>query len=191
MIELPEPERFLSKRDPVLAKLIARETVRWPSEPTEEPIWGLLRIVMAQQLSTALACRLAERVRLLYPDWATGVFSSLPDVSFFRDLGLPQRRAECCLRIAKEAAKIKATVSHGLSWEQVLSEFKGVGPWTIAVFRIMVLRDPDVFPVGDVGLNRAIQSNYSTSGDVSVRWAPYRSVACWYLWRTLGNQQLG
>lgn len=82
----------------------------------------------------------------------------------------------------------------GQSWEQALAGIKGIGPWTIAVFRIMVLRDPDVLPLGDVGLERAIANVYGNASNVehlSEAWRPFRSVACWYLWRTLGNEQLG
>ena len=82
----------------------------------------------------------------------------------------------------------------GQTWEQALSGIKGIGPWTVSVFRIMVLREPDVLPLGDVGLERAIANVYGPGHDVSelgARWRPFRSVACWYLWRTLGNEQLG
>ncbi len=75
-----------------------------------------------------------------------------------------------------------------------MADLKGIGPWTTSVFRIMVLREPDVFPTGDVGLQRAVRNVYGTSHDLerrADRWRPFRSVACWYLWRTLGNEQLG
>lgn len=85
-------------------------------------------------------------------------------------------------------------VRQGQAWEQALAGIKGIGPWTISVFRIMVLRDPDELPLGDVGLRRAIANLYGTHHDVERlgdTWRPFRSVACWYLWRTLGNEQLG
>jgi DNA-3-methyladenine glycosylase II len=58
----------------------------------------------------------------------------------------------------------------------------------------MVLREPDVLPLGDVGLERAIAKVYGPGLDIqqlAENWRPFRSVACWYLWRTLGNEQLG
>jgi DNA-3-methyladenine glycosylase II len=58
----------------------------------------------------------------------------------------------------------------------------------------MVLREPDVLPLGDVGLERAVAQVYGPTCVVeklSENWRPFRSVACWYLWRTLGNLQLG
>jgi DNA-3-methyladenine glycosylase II len=75
-----------------------------------------------------------------------------------------------------------------------LAGIKGIGPWTLSVFRIMVLREPDELPQGDVGLLRAIANVYGPTADLrelSEKWRPFRSVACWYLWKTLGNEQLG
>jgi DNA-3-methyladenine glycosylase II len=169
-------------------------SARWPSHPTEDPIWGLLRIVMAQQISTKIACRIAERALSSCPQLAKPTSDSVPDVAIFRALGLSQRRADCCVKIVAKSDEIRAKVQQGQTWEEALSGIKGIGPWTISVFRIMVLRDPDVLPTGDVGLQRAIANVYGPSADVEAlgeSWRPFRSVACWYLWKTLGNEQLG
>jgi DNA-3-methyladenine glycosylase II len=188
------PEKTLSLQDSLLKRLIASQSMQWPSIPTEDLIWGLLRIVMAQQISTKVACRIAERAIAAYPQLAKPTSAFVPDVSIFRALGLSQRRAECCANIVAKSDEIRAKVQQGQTWEEALSGIKGIGPWTISVFRIMVLRDPDVLPTGDVGLQRAIASVYGPSADVEAlgeSWRPFRSVACWYLWKTLGNEQLG
>jgi 3-methyladenine DNA glycosylase/8-oxoguanine DNA glycosylase len=109
-------------------------------------------------------------------------------------MGLPERRAQCCLTILQSSGKIRAAVQLGKPWEEALAGIKGIGPWTLSVFRIMVLREPDVLPLGDVGLERAVANVYGKGQNVeclSDKWRPFRSVACWYLWRTLGNEQLG
>jgi DNA-3-methyladenine glycosylase II len=118
----------------------------------------------------------------------------VPDASALRQSGLSQRRAECCVNIIAKSDEIRAKVQQGQTWEEALAGIKGIGPWTLAVFRIMVLRDPDVLPTGDVGLQRAIANVYGPSADIEALgelWRPFRSVACWYLWKTLGNEQLG
>jgi DNA-3-methyladenine glycosylase II len=184
----------LSKRDPTLAMVIASQSTRWPSEPTEDPIWGLVRIVMAQQVSTLVACRIAERARSMYPDLITPSSAEAPDASTLRAIGLSQRRAECCAEIVRRSGEILTKVRQGQSWEKAVTGIKGVGPWTVSVFRIMVLREPDVLPLGDIGLERAIKNVYGRPRNVErlgETWRPFRSVACWYLWRTLGNDQLG
>ena len=149
---------------------------------------------MAQQVSTVLACRLAERAKSTYPALLAPSPADVPNPANLRAIGLSQRRAQCCADIVRCSDQIRAKIAQGNTWEQALTGIKGIGPWTIAVFRIMVLREPDVLPFGDVGLERAIENVYGGPQDVESlgeKWRPYRSVACWYLWRTLGNQQLG
>lgn len=188
------PELYLSTRDSVLAGVISAQMDRWPRKPTEDPIWGLVRIVMAQQVSTHVACQLAERAIAAYPHLVAPSSSSVPDPSTLRKIGLSERRAQCCANIVVRSGEILDKVKLGQPWSEALAGIKGIGPWTIAVFRIMVLREPDVLPLGDVGLERAISSVYGEGHDVeklAENWRPLRSVACWYLWRTLGNKQLG
>lgn len=188
------PEEMLSANDPTLANIITSTSERWPPRPTENPIWGLIRIVMAQQVSTAVASRLAERTKSTFPRLLTPSSAEVPDPAILRALGLSQRRAQCCADIVRHSDEIIIKIHKGFAWDEALAGIKGVGPWTIAVFRIMVLREPDVLPLGDVGLARAIANVYGGPQDVlqlGDKWRPFRSVACWYLWRTLGNIQLG
>jgi DNA-3-methyladenine glycosylase II len=187
-------EEKLSANDPALANVIISCPDRWPSGATENPIWGLVRIVMAQQVSTVVACRLAERAKSAHPQLVTPSPAKVPDPASLHAIGLSQRRAQCCADIVRRSDEILEKIGQGHTWEQALAGIKGIGPWTVAVFRIMVLREPDVLPLGDVGLERAIENVYGGPQDVESlgeKWRPYRSVACWYLWRTLGNQQLG
>lgn len=187
-------ERLLAAQDRFLAPLITPVSARWPTCPTEDPIWGLIRIVMAQQISTSVACRVAERVKSAFPTITSGSSGAVPDAEALRQFGLPGRRAQCCVAILQKSDEIREKVKQGESWEEALKGIKGIGPWTIAVFQIMVLRDPDVLPLGDVGLERAIANVYGpgqNAEELAEKWRPYRSVACWYLWRTLGNEQLG
>jgi len=191
---LPGPEAALAARDRVLARLIAVEKARWPSVPIEDPIWGLIRMVMAQQISTQLACRMAERVQLAFPSLVAIDAAQIPKPAELRKFGLSERRAQCCITILTKSPEIRRAVARGASWSEALAGIKGIGPWTLSVFRIMVLREPDVLPAGDVGLERAIRNIYGDDSDaeiISEFWRPFRSVACWYLWRTLGNVQLG
>ena len=149
---------------------------------------------MAQQISTHVACRIARDVRSAHPEIETPSIASLPEVASLRAMGLPERRAQCCVTILQRSGELRDRVQQGQSWEEALAGIKGIGPWTLSVFRIMVLREPDVLPLGDVGLERAIANVYGKRRSVErlgEKWRPFRSVACWYLWRTLGNEQLG
>jgi DNA-3-methyladenine glycosylase II len=193
-IPIGSAEEVLLYRDRLLGQVVVSQSARWPSEPTEDPIAGLLRIVMAQQVSTGFACRMVGRARAEIPGLTNPKPAVAPDPADLRAIGLSQRRAACCAEIIRRSDEIRAKVRNGRTWEDALTGIKGIGPWTIAVFRIMVLRDPDVLPPGDVGLERAIKNVYGRRRNVerlAEKWRPYRSVACWYLWRTLGNEQLG
>jgi DNA-3-methyladenine glycosylase II len=191
---LPSAELGLSASDLSLAGVIASQSARWPSQPTESPLWGLVRIVMAQQVSTHVACRLAERAKSAHPHLINPSPNNVPLPASLRALGLTERRAQCCAEIVRRSSEILDKVEQGQPWDEALTGIKGIGPWTISIFRIMVLRHPDVLPVGDVGLERAITNVYGRRRNVerlAKNWRPFRSVACWYLWRTLGNEQLG
>ena len=190
----PTAEESLSLCDSKLARLIAAQASRWPCQQTENALWGLVRIVMAQQVTTSLACRLAQRAKSLYPQLVSPSVGYAIQAECFRSIGLSQKRAECCATIVKRSDDILAKIEQGQTWDEALAGIKGIGPWTLSVFRIMVLREPDVLPLGDVGLERAIKNVYGRSRNVErlgENWRPFRSVACWYLWRTLGNEQLG
>jgi DNA-3-methyladenine glycosylase II len=149
---------------------------------------------MAQQISTGVACRLAERAKSAYPMLTTPSSAPVPDWRGLRAIGLSERRAQCCIAVLQRSEEIRANVRQGQPWEVALAGIKGIGPWTLSVFRIMVLRDPDELPSGDVGLERAVANVYGRAHPIDrlgQAWRPFRSVACWYLWRTLGNEQLG
>lgn len=151
-------------------------------------------MVMAQQISTGLACRLAERVKSAYPMLTAPSPATVPDRQSLRAFGLSERRAQCCIAVLQRSEEIRTNVRQGQPWEVALAGIKGIGPWTLSVFRIMVLREPDELPLGDVGLQRAIANVYGKEHcleRLGETWRPFRSVACWYLWRTLGNEQLG
>jgi len=161
-------EQVLSARDPILAGVIVRQPARWPCQPTEDPIWGLVRIVMAQQISTQVACRLAERAKSAYPMLTTPCPDTVPEAASLRAFGLSKRRAQCCVTILQRSDEIRAKVRQGQTWEEALAGIKGIGPWTLSVFRIMVLRDPDNSHRHEIKIKKMAPSG---SGPASRWWA--------------------
>ena len=86
-----------------------------------------------------------------------------------------------------------------LSDEQVTAELiavKGLGLWTTHMFLMFQLERPDVLPVGDLGIRRAIERAYGLEGlpapaqiqELAECWRPHRTLACRYLWRSLDNE---
>lgn len=74
-----------------------------------------------------------------------------------------------------------------------LTQIRGVGKWTAEMVLIFTLNRPDVFSLGDLGLRNAITKLYGITNQkemlkLSEKWKPYRSTACWYLWRSLENK---
>src|SRR5579862_1858610 len=99
LVDAATPEETLSARDSILGRVIASEPSRWPSQPIEDPIWGLIRIIMAQQISTGVACRLAERVKSTYPLLTAPSPATILEAANLRALGLSERRAQCCITV--------------------------------------------------------------------------------------------
>lgn len=193
-LDLGEAEKFLLRQDSVLARLVLVQKARWSSQSDENPILGLIRIVIAQQISTKAARTITSRVLSEFPELTLGNLHTSIQVGDLRSCGLSPRKAACCATIAATASQILARVTRGQTWEEALREIPGIGPWTLSIFRIMILREQDVLPTGDAGLIRAVAMHYGPDADLeelSRVWSPFRSVACWYLWRSLGNPPLG
>lgn len=76
---------------------------------------------------------------------------------------------------------------------EVLTQVKGIGPWSVDMFLIFALWRPDVLPVGDLGVRKGMQRHFGLAGlpeaetmrELADPWAPYRTVASWYMWRVL------
>jgi DNA-3-methyladenine glycosylase II len=119
-------------------------------------------------------------------------------VDALRGAGLSVRKAEYLLDLAKH---FDAGSVHVRQWQQMddqaiideLVAIRGIGRWTAEMFLIFHLMRPDVMPLDDVGLIKGISDNYfsgepvsrAEAREVGEAWAPYRSVATWYIWRSL------
>jgi len=164
------------------------------------PFMALAEAIASQQLSTKAAdtifarfCGLfgpegvPEPARLLQFDDETirGVGFSRSKVVFLRDLAsrVVDRRLELDTMHEREDLHVM----------EQLTAVKGIGPWTAEIFLMFRLKRPDVFPADDLGLVKAAQRLYGMRQRPSKKrllrmaeaWRPYRSVAAWYLWRSL------
>jgi DNA-3-methyladenine glycosylase II len=186
-------ERHLEACDPVIARVIRADLGRWTSKRTEDALWGLIRVIVSQQISTKAATTITKRVASIFPAASLGQFENFT-LDALGSCGLSPRKAKCCLTIAASASEIRQDlIATPIRYER-LKAIPGIGDWTLDMLRVLILREPDVLPRGDLGLQRAILLNYHEAPDLSSlseRWRPYRSVACWYLWRSLGNPPLG
>ncbi len=188
--------RVLSRRDATMAELICRfpnEHLRGRGDAFET----LCRAIIGQQISLQAAdsirAKLERRIGRLTPD---NVRRRRPTT--LRQCGLSENKARCFKALADFFAAERVA---GGYWQRhdfdvihrKLTAIKGIGEWTVQMFAIFYLQHPDIYPVGDMGLVNAIQNLYARSRPLKrerilvlgENWAPWRTVATWYLWRSI------
>ncbi|MCS7071862.1 MAG: hypothetical protein NZM00_10185, partial [Anaerolinea sp.] len=167
---------------------------------------ALARAIFAQQISTRIARTLYERFAARFPrntPTPRRVAKALAgewDEPILRQVGLSRQKRSYLLDLARHFClrRFDASRLSQMDDEQViqtLTQVKGIGRWTAEMHLIFVLNRPDVLPVDDMGLRRAVQKFYNFAERPSAdelrilarRWAPYRSIATWYLWRGLAT----
>ena len=162
-----------------------------------EPFMTLARAIVGQQISVKAAQSVWDRVvacaGAVTPE---GILLKKP--TELRACGLSDRKTEYIVDLARRFAE---GLVHPYRWgemtdEEVIAELvqvRGIGRWTAEMFLIFNLLRPDVFPLDDLGLQKGIRVSYFKGRKVSLArmrklgesWRPWRSVATWYLWRSL------
>jgi DNA-3-methyladenine glycosylase II len=195
--------RLLVRGDSVLAALIKRHgACGLAAAQRGDHFSALVRAITNQQLSTKAAATIYRRLTELMPDAAptaaglAGVTDeqlraagySRQKIGYLRDLSA---------HVLDRTLDLDALDS--LPDDEViaqLTQVKGLGRWSAEMFLMFRLHRPDVLPVGDLGIVNAIQAQYRLRKrptperirKIGEAWKPYRSVACWYLWRSLDNE---
>ena len=191
--------RHLARRDPVLRDLMrAHGKCGLAEAQNADPFGALLKAIVSQQLSTKAARTIYLRLMALFNGVPTPLALERLSDAELRAVGLSGQK----LRYMRDlGAKVHDGVVplpalDAMSDEDVilaLTQVKGIGRWTAEMFLMFRLHRPDVLPVDDLGIVKAVQKAYGLRKTPSVdrlnrigeAWRPYRSVACWYLWRSL------
>jgi DNA-3-methyladenine glycosylase II len=195
--------RVLVRRDPILAALIRRHGLcGLAAAQRADHFSALVRAITFQQLSTKAASTIYNRIMTLMPGGVptpTG-FAAVTDAQL-RAAGMSRQKSgylrDLCDKVANGAVNLDALET--MTDEEVIAsliQIKGIGRWSAEMFLIFRLLRPDVLPVGDLGIVTAVQKAYRLrkrpSPDrlrkLGEAWRPYRSVASWYLWRSLDNE---
>jgi DNA-3-methyladenine glycosylase II len=167
-----------------------------------EPYGALVRSIVGQQLSTKAARSIYERLTALFdgrtptppellaadPEDVRSVGLSRPKVAYLRSLAEHVESGELELARLSELPDEEVT--------EQLTAVKGLGQWTADMFLIFHLGRPDVLPVGDLGVRRAVERAYGLPDlpdaaqltQIGEPWRPHRSLASLYLWRSLDNE---
>ena len=193
--------RALMRRDPRLAPVIRKYKNRsLVDAPNLDPFPALVRTITAQQISTKAASTIYGRLIGHMPDGTTpDALLALTDDQF-RQAGLSRQKIGYLRDLAAKVKSGELPVAslHELDDAAVIEaivKVKGLGRWSAEMFLMFRLRRPDVLPVGDLGIVTAIQRLYGLRKKpnaarimkIGEAWRPYRTVACWYLWRSLEN----
>jgi DNA-3-methyladenine glycosylase II len=187
----------LKKSDPVLGAIIHRVgPCRMEFGPPE--FHSLAEAIVYQQLNGKAAVTIFRRFAALAGEPVTpaGILK-LTDVQL-RSVGLSKQKSSYLKDMAQRASRGALDFSrlHEMTDDEVvkhLTQVKGVGVWTAHMFLMFTLQRPNVLPTGDFAIQTAMKKHYKKRKmpkpgqmeKIAKPWEPYRSVACWYLWRSL------
>ena len=198
-IDYARARRALMRRDPVIATLIRQHgECGLASAQRTDPFHALLHAIIAQQLSTKAARTIEGRFSALFAGNPTPAAVSRVSDEQLRAVGFSGQKVryvrDLCGRILDRSLQLHALdAMTDDDVIQALTSVKGIGRWTAEMFLMFRLHRPDVLPVGDLGIVKAVQRAYKLRTlpsperltKIGETWRPYRSVACWYLWASL------
>ena len=186
----------LMKRDRILRKLIP-QFGDLHLTGRAEPFMTLARSIISQQISVKAAEAIWQRFLLVCPKCTPAQVLRAGAVTL-AGCGLSKRKADYIVDLAQH---FKAKLVHADQWSKMddeaviaeLIQIRGIGRCTAEMFLIFHLMRPNILPLDDVGLLNSISLNYfsgepvsrSDAREVSANWEPWRTVATWYLWRSL------
>ena len=190
-------KRILCKRDSVLRKIIKKYNKGFLTT-RNNPFFSLCRTIVGQQISTKAAnsiwskferkCKksiIPHTVLKLSPRTLKSVGLSRQKVSYLKNIAKAFKNKSFDIRELKKMNDEEAI--------NYVTKLKGLGVWSAEMFLMFNLNRPDIFPIQDIGLLRAISKNYKTSYPPSKRFldkisrlhAGYRTVFTWYMWRSI------
>ncbi len=189
----------LSARDAVLEKLI-RQHQSTALRPRGDAFVTLARSIVGQQLSVKAAQTIWQRLNQSVGAIEPAAIAAA-DVERLRCQGLSANKAAYLIELAERFVdgSLEASKWHQCEDEEVISELtsiRGIGRWTAEMFLIFCLLRPNVLPLDDVGLQRAMRLHYNNGKPLSKlklrrvthQWDPWCTVATWFMWRSLDAQ---
>jgi len=191
--------RHLARRDRVMRRLIPKFGDAC-LQSRGDPFVTLARSVVGQQISVKAAQAVWERFERLLPCITPAAMLRLKTEDM-RTAGLSARKVEYLVDLAVhfDSGAIAPAAWGGMDDEAIIAELvaiRGIGRWTAEMFLMFHLLRPDVLPLDDAGLLKGISLHYfsgepvtrSEARELAAAWSPWRSVATWYLWRSLDSE---
>ena len=191
--------RHLRRAEPPLSPLFEQ----FPGEfiqTSGDPFQVLANSIVGQQISVAAAAAIFGRLTTLLGEWTPQAVGKVGDEAL-RQAGLSLRKVEYFRGLA--SAFLEGRLDP-VRWEsetdaQVMKELvalRGIGRWTAEMFLIFHLKRPDILPLDDIGLLRSASLQFGWDYPIDTKalvaraeaWRPWRTVATWYLWRSLDRE---
>ena len=198
----PLATAHLARRDKVLRRLI-RKFPQADLVSRGDAFQTLARSITGQQISVKAAQSIWGRFAALSGKVTPRTVRALEDTAL-RGCGYSGQKTAYIKDLAMrfDEGLVKPRRWTRMDDEAIIEELvqvKGIGRWTVEMFLIFHMKRPDVLPVGDLGLRRAMETQYNGGEELTREemrvlgepWAPYRSVATWYLWRSLDEVAFG
>src|SRR5215218_6021964 len=195
------PSDYLSQKDLKLASII-RSIGDYSIKMHSDPFESLIQSIVYQQLSGKAANAIYNRFLNYYGCTVPTPqqIISTPSETLRTKIGLSFKKIEYIKDLSSRISdgRLNLSLLSGMTDDEIVSELiqvKGIGRWTAEMFLIFCLGREDVMPIGDLGIRKAIQILYnlpqiptpSSMLAISLPWKPYRSIATWYLWKSLDN----
>jgi len=187
----------LLRKDPILGEIIDK-VGDYSLKKRTQHFAVLVESIISQQLATNAAEAIFRRFRKLYPRFPTTTQILSTRKSKLRKAGLSGMKIDYLKDLARniEEGRLDMKSLPKMSDDEViehLTQVKGIGRWTAEMFLIFSLGRQDVLPVHDLGLRKGVQMAFSLTElpkpkeveKLGERWRPYRSIATWYLWKSL------
>jgi DNA-3-methyladenine glycosylase II len=190
--------RHLRAVDPVVGALIEAHGPYRP-RPAMDHYESLLRTILFQQLNGTAASAIRDRWLALYSGrYPTPTELLATTDEAFRSTGISRQKAAYMRDVAEHvlAGSLDLAALEELPDEEVVARITavhGLGEWSAHMFLMFQLGRPDVLPVGDFGVRNGMRLAYglgempspARAREIGAPWAPYRSVASWYMWRAV------
>lgn len=187
----------LMKQDRIMRRLIPKYPKAEFLSTRGDPFQTLARAIVGQQISVIAAQSVWDRVHALTKKFTPASVLKLEPIAL-RQAGLSTKKVEYIQDLAQHFVNgsVHVTKWESLEDEDIIRELvdiRGIGRWTAEMFLIFHLMRPNVLPLDDIGLIKAVSLSYfsgepvtrSEVREVAGNWEPWRTVATWYLWRSL------
>ena len=194
--------QYLTSADKTLGDVISQHK-DYSITARGEAYETLLRAIVGQQISVKAAAsvwnKIIDLIKIIEPNKILSISKEK-----LKLCGLSKQKTQYILNIS-EHFKINNIIDDTywenqtyLSVYEELITIKGIGPWTAEMFGMFYLLEKDIFPLKDVGILRAMYQLYNNGERIDIdkivkisdTWKPYRSVACWFLWRSIDSEEV-